>query len=56
MFGFGKKKSVSEDKNLYTPLAGTVIDLEKVSDPVFAKKLWEMVMLLNPQVVTLSVQ
>ena len=39
MFGFGKKKSVSEDKNLYTPLAGTVIDLEKVSDPVFAKKV-----------------
>ncbi|MGL4333893.1 MAG: PTS sugar transporter subunit IIA [Lactococcus garvieae] len=39
MFGFGKKKSVSEDKNLYTPLAGTVIDLENVSDPVFAKKV-----------------
>lgn len=39
MFGFGKKKSVSEDKNLYAPLAGTVIDLEKVSDPVFAKKV-----------------
>ncbi|MEG1283989.1 MAG: PTS glucose transporter subunit IIA, partial [Lactococcus sp.] len=39
MFGFGKKKSVNEDKNLYAPLAGTVIDLEKVSDPVFAKKV-----------------
>ncbi|WP_270345831.1 PTS sugar transporter subunit IIA [Lactococcus petauri] len=39
MFGFGKKKSVSEDMNLYAPLAGTVIDLEKVSDPVFAKKV-----------------
>ncbi|WP_081166636.1 PTS sugar transporter subunit IIA [Lactococcus garvieae] len=39
MLGFGKKKSVSEDTALYAPLSGQVIDLEEVSDPVFAKKV-----------------
>lgn len=39
MFGFGKKKVLQEDKILYAPLAGEVIELEKVSDPVFAKKV-----------------
>ncbi len=39
MFGFGKKKTLQDDKTLYAPLAGEVIELEKVSDPVFAKKI-----------------
>jgi PTS system beta-glucosides-specific IIA component len=39
MFGLGKKKILQDDKALYAPLAGEVIELEKVSDPVFAKKI-----------------
>lgn len=39
MFGFGKKKAVVEDMNLYAPVNGTVIDLTTVPDPVFSGKL-----------------
>ncbi|TGE75758.1 PTS sugar transporter subunit IIA [Weissella confusa] len=36
MFGFGKKKTAVLDQRLYTPVMGQVIELEDVSDPVFA--------------------
>jgi len=40
MLGFGKKqKELSDDKSLYAPLSGQIIELEKVSDPIFAKKV-----------------
>lgn len=39
MFGFGKKKTVADDNKLYTPVTGEVIQLENVSDPVFAGKM-----------------
>jgi len=39
MFGFGKKKTVSDDQGLYAPVAGQVLDLSAVSDPVFAQKM-----------------
>ena len=40
MFGFAKKKKqVSNDTKLYAPLTGEIIELDKVSDPVFAKKI-----------------
>lgn len=38
MFGFGKKKKVADDNSVYAPVTGQVIDLSKVSDPVFAQK------------------
>ncbi|WP_243129467.1 PTS sugar transporter subunit IIA [Weissella soli] len=38
MFGLGKKKLVA-DEQLYAPVAGDVIDLGQVSDPVFAQKM-----------------
>lgn len=37
MFGFEKKPR--EDINIYAPVTGEVIPLEKVSDPVFAQKM-----------------
>ncbi len=37
MFGFEKKPR--EDINIYAPVTGEVILLEKVSDPVFAQKM-----------------
>ncbi|MQW23357.1 MULTISPECIES: glucose PTS transporter subunit IIA [unclassified Lactococcus] len=39
MFGFGKKKELVVDDSLYAPLAGQVIPIEEVSDPVFSKKI-----------------
>lgn len=36
MFGFGKKKKVVQDERLYNPVAGSVVELAQVSDPVFA--------------------
>lgn len=39
MFGFGKKKVVENDVNLYAPVTGELINLENVSDPVFAGKM-----------------
>lgn len=36
MFGFGKKKTAVLDQRLYNPVMGQVIELEDVSDPVFA--------------------
>lgn len=39
MFGFGKKKALKDDKILYNPFAGEVIEMEKVSDPVFSQKI-----------------
>lgn len=36
MFGFGKKKKVAQDERLYNPVAGNVIALAQVSDPLFA--------------------
>jgi len=36
MFGFGKKKTVVLDQHLYNPVMGQVMELEDVSDPVFA--------------------
>lgn len=39
VFGFGKKKELKEDAALYAPLAGTVIPVEEVADPVFSKKM-----------------
>lgn len=36
MFGFGKKKKVAQDEHLYNPVAGNVVVLAQVSDPVFA--------------------
>ncbi|AMV62931.1 PTS system, trehalose-specific IIB component [Pediococcus damnosus] len=38
MFGFGKRKKVATDNAIYAPVTGQVIDLSKVSDPVFAQK------------------
>ncbi|WP_125604729.1 PTS sugar transporter subunit IIA [Lapidilactobacillus bayanensis] len=37
MFGFGKKPA--EDNQLYAPTTGEVVNLETVSDPVFAQKM-----------------
>ncbi|MDR0199159.1 MAG: PTS glucose transporter subunit IIA [Streptococcaceae bacterium] len=39
MFGFGKKKELKEDATLYAPIAGEVIALSEVSDPVFSKEI-----------------
>ena len=48
MFGFGKKKVaeapvinevIVNDPTLYAPLAGQVLDLSEVSDPVFSQKM-----------------
>jgi PTS system beta-glucosides-specific IIA component len=40
MLGFGKKeKELKDDKTLYCPLTGKVINIEETSDPVFAKKI-----------------
>lgn len=39
MFGFGKKKVAENDANLYAPVTGELINLENVSDPVFAGKM-----------------
>lgn len=39
MFGIGKKKELKDDKELYNPVSGEVIELSKVNDPVFSKKI-----------------
>lgn len=39
MFGLGKKKELVDDKVLYAPVSGEVIELSKVNDPVFSKKI-----------------
>lgn len=39
MFGIGKKKELKDDKGLYNPVSGEVIELSKVNDPVFSKKI-----------------
>ena len=39
MFGIGKKKELRDDKSLYAPVSGEVINLSTVNDPVFSKKI-----------------
>ena len=39
MFGIGKKKELKDDNGLYNPVSGEVIELSKVNDPVFSKKI-----------------
>lgn len=39
MFGFGKNKVLKDDKFLYAPFDGNSFEMEKVSDPVFSKKI-----------------
>lgn len=34
-----KKKELKDDKGLYNPVSGEVIELSKVNDPVFSKKI-----------------
>ncbi|BDR55481.1 PTS sugar transporter subunit IIA [Xylocopilactobacillus apis] len=39
MFGFGKKKEVEADQNIYAPVDGEAVEITTVSDPVFAQKM-----------------
>ena len=39
MFGLGKKKELQDDKGLYAPISGEVIEISAVNDPVFSKKI-----------------
>lgn len=39
MFGIEKKKELRDDKSLYAPVSGEVINLSTVNDPVFSKKI-----------------
>lgn len=39
MFGFGRKKELTDDQKLYAPVSGEVVKLDTVSDPIFAKKI-----------------
>lgn len=38
MFSFLKKQEILTDNNLYSPIQGKFLDLEKVNDPVFSEK------------------